>query len=152
MSERERWVVYPLLFLALGAALRDKLIDRTTSKTIKCQELVIEEEPTSRHAGRVLAKIGRTEATANAPAIGYFYVNGELQVDGVVKVDGVLNAKQYAYQGVLLPIWQPIPGFVVPNVLPPAQPRGQLKPPADEPKREETRQAPPAPDRTPPTT
>jgi hypothetical protein len=26
MSTRERWIVYPLLFLALGAALRDKLI------------------------------------------------------------------------------------------------------------------------------
>ena len=25
MTERERWIVYPLLFLALGAALRDKL-------------------------------------------------------------------------------------------------------------------------------
>ena len=25
MSERERWIVYPLLFFALGAALRDKL-------------------------------------------------------------------------------------------------------------------------------
>ena len=25
MSDRERWIVYPLLFLALGAALRDKL-------------------------------------------------------------------------------------------------------------------------------
>jgi len=26
MSQRERWVVYPLLFLALGLALRDKLV------------------------------------------------------------------------------------------------------------------------------
>jgi hypothetical protein len=31
MTERERWIVYPLLFLALGAALRDKLVDRTTT-------------------------------------------------------------------------------------------------------------------------
>ena len=46
MTERERWIVYPLLFLALGAALRDKLFDMTTTKSIVCQELtVIDEEP-----------------------------------------------------------------------------------------------------------
>ena len=44
MSERERWIVYPLLFLALGAALRDKLVDRTTAKSIVCQELTIVDE------------------------------------------------------------------------------------------------------------
>ncbi|MCA9239173.1 MAG: hypothetical protein KDA37_03185 [Planctomycetales bacterium] len=46
MSERERWIVYPLLFLALGAALRDKLIKRTTSDvvvadTVQCKELQV---------------------------------------------------------------------------------------------------------------
>lgn len=39
MSERERWIVYPLLFLALGAALRDKLIKQTTSDKVICEEL-----------------------------------------------------------------------------------------------------------------
>lgn len=39
MSERERWIVYPLLFLALGAALRDKIIKTTESQRIKCQGL-----------------------------------------------------------------------------------------------------------------
>ena len=29
MSTRERWIVYPLLFLALGTALRDKFWDST---------------------------------------------------------------------------------------------------------------------------
>ena len=33
MTERERWIVYPLLFLALGAALRDKLSEHTKTKT-----------------------------------------------------------------------------------------------------------------------
>ena len=28
MSERERWIVYPLLLFALGAAIRDKLMQR----------------------------------------------------------------------------------------------------------------------------
>ncbi|WP_442484614.1 hypothetical protein [Aeoliella sp. SH292] len=41
MTERERWIVYPLLFLALGAALRDKIIKTTESQRIKCQGLVV---------------------------------------------------------------------------------------------------------------
>jgi hypothetical protein len=95
MTERERWIVYPLLFLALGAALRDKLFDRTTTKSIVCQELmVVEEAPVADRPVRVLARIGRTEAVPGAPAGGYLILNGQLSVDGVV------NAKQYAYQGV----------------------------------------------------
>jgi hypothetical protein len=112
MTERERWVVYPLLFLALGASLRDKLVDRTITKSIRCEELVVEEEPTGDQPGRVLAKIGRTESTPTKPAIGYVYVNGEIDVDGLV------NAKQYAYHDILFaPIWQPAPGVVIPNVM-----------------------------------
>ena len=68
MTERERWVVYPLLFLALGAALRDKLIDRTITKSIVCQELnVVDEEPLGRQPPRVLAKIGRAEPKSGGP-------------------------------------------------------------------------------------
>jgi len=44
MSERERWIVYPLLFFALGAALRDKFTqqvrtDRLDAGQIACEEL-----------------------------------------------------------------------------------------------------------------
>ena len=54
MSERERWIVYPLLFFALGAALRDKLFQRIESKEIFCESLKIvdREDPT-----RLLAKL-----------------------------------------------------------------------------------------------
>ena len=41
MSERERWIVYPLLFLALGAALRDKLLQRTWSEQLVCKQLIM---------------------------------------------------------------------------------------------------------------
>ena len=50
MSERERWIVYPLLFLALGAALRDKLFNLTRSQTVVCESLQAEQIQT-----RVLA-------------------------------------------------------------------------------------------------
>lgn len=81
MTERERWVVYPLLFLALGAALRDKLVDRTTTKSIVCQELtVVEEEPIGHQPSRILAKIGRADSKAGSPAGGYFLINGNLEI------------------------------------------------------------------------
>lgn len=41
MTERERWIVYPLLFLALGAALRDKLAKLTRAENIVCQRVVL---------------------------------------------------------------------------------------------------------------
>src|SRR5947207_15694936 len=44
MNERERWIVYPLLFLALGAGLRDKLFDQTRTKSIECQDLTVAAE------------------------------------------------------------------------------------------------------------
>ena len=129
MSERERWVVYPLLFLALGASLRDKLSDRTTSRSIKCQELlVIDEQPFGQEV--LLARIGRASPTAPD---GQILVNGQIQVldghlannqvvrplvtigrapfgpqgamggfvrvDGQISVNGIINATLYAYQG-----------------------------------------------------
>jgi hypothetical protein len=41
MSTRERWTIYPLLFLALGAALRDKLTATVDSRFITCEDLEI---------------------------------------------------------------------------------------------------------------
>lgn len=41
MTERERWIVYPLLFLALGAALRDKIAKQTQTKEIVCERLFL---------------------------------------------------------------------------------------------------------------
>jgi hypothetical protein len=111
MSERERWVVYPLLFLALGASLRDKLGGRLTAKSIVCQELRIEDEPIGNQPAQVLAMIGRLQANPNAPALGGLVVNGEIAVEGAVKVDGVVNVSKYfAIQGnPIFPIFQVTP-------------------------------------------
>jgi hypothetical protein len=97
MTDRERWIVYPLLFLALGASLRDKLGGRTTNKSIVCQDLRIEDEAVGNQPPRLLAMIGRTEATATTPSRGVLVINGEVAVDGDVKVNGAIDAKQYAY-------------------------------------------------------
>jgi hypothetical protein len=95
MSERERWVVYPLLFLALGAALRDKLFDSTTTKRVVCQELtVVDDEPISGESLGIIARIGRAETMRGESTGGYLIVNGQVNVNGLV------NARQYAYQNV----------------------------------------------------
>jgi hypothetical protein len=116
MSERERWVVYPLLFLALGASLRDKLGGRLTAKSIVCQELRIEDEPIGNRPAQVLAMIGRLQSSPNAPALGGLVVNGEIVVDGAVKVDGVVNvSKFYAFKGVpIFPTFEMVPRAVSP--------------------------------------
>lgn len=46
MSTRERWIVYPLLFLALGAALRDKYIrpSRLQAARVEAEEMVVHQQ------------------------------------------------------------------------------------------------------------
>jgi hypothetical protein len=39
VTTRERWIVYPLLFLALGASLRDKLIGRVETESLFAQTI-----------------------------------------------------------------------------------------------------------------
>jgi len=48
MSERERWIIYPLLFFALGAGIRDKILQRVEVKEIYCESLKIidKQDPT----------------------------------------------------------------------------------------------------------
>ena len=41
MSTRERWIVYPLLFLALGAAVRDKMIAKIEIPPLVCDRLEV---------------------------------------------------------------------------------------------------------------
>lgn len=67
MSERERWIVYPLLFLALGSALRDKMLKQTTAERIICEKMYCESLSLVDKQGRQLALLE----------------NGTLQLDAV---------------------------------------------------------------------
>ena len=79
MSERERWIVYPLLFLALGTALRDKLIDRTLSKSIVCQELIVYGDDGAGRAPIKLVEIGAANrSSTTVPQVGQIFINGQL--------------------------------------------------------------------------
>ena len=44
MSDRERWIVYPLLFMALAVGLRDKLTHTVRADRIECRTLVFSDE------------------------------------------------------------------------------------------------------------
>jgi hypothetical protein len=84
MTERERWIVYPLLFLALGASLRDKLFERASaSKGIICQKLTVVDED-----DRILAQIGSADRdSADDEPKGLLQVNGNIAVfNGVVGI------------------------------------------------------------------
>jgi hypothetical protein len=100
MTERERWIVYPLLFLALGAALRDKLSERTTTKSIICEELlVVEDGASGREPTRLLARIGASEAPPGKSPSAQLIVNGQVFVDGQILTKAIV-ADNYAYRGV----------------------------------------------------
>ncbi len=94
MSERERWIVYPLLFLALGASLRDKLFDMTMSRRIVCQELIIAEDNRTGEEPLPLVKIGAARTTADRRPVGSVYIDGQLDVNGPI------NANGYALHGI----------------------------------------------------
>ncbi|NOZ39174.1 MAG: hypothetical protein GXP24_02970 [Planctomycetes bacterium] len=65
MSERERWIIYPLLFFALGAAVRDKILHRVDAKEIYCESLKIidQQDPT----GRAFVELGIQRARSSDP-------------------------------------------------------------------------------------
>ena len=111
MTERERWIVYPLLFLALGASLRDKLFGRTTSRSIVCEELVVVDEQPLGRGTEEIAKIGHTERNNGAPSSGFMAIKGQLIVDGAI------SARHLEVQGRPLVPFQIFPGMPLPDLL-----------------------------------
>lgn len=77
MNERERWIIYPLLFFALGAALRDKFTqqvttDRLFAGKIQCEELEVVD---SEKPDRIVAKLSSNppqRGNPNAARYGVF--------------------------------------------------------------------------------
>ena len=86
MSTRERWIVYPLLFMTLGIALRDKVItpnrlavgtvvcNRLQSNRAECHTLLVNDP-----AGRPVVVAG-TDANTGAGIIETFTARGIPQV------------------------------------------------------------------------
>jgi hypothetical protein len=55
MSSRERWTVYPLLFLTLGIALKDKVTRIVNTEQVNCRRVVVADQ-----LGRAQVVIGAT--------------------------------------------------------------------------------------------
>lgn len=115
MTERERWIVYPLLFLALGAALRDKLSEHTKTKTIECEELVVYGEETAGQPAKVLVQIGaRKRTSAKSPHVGQIVVDGMIHAQGI-EADAIqankVNAGNYFFHRIpFAPLLRNVPG------------------------------------------
>ncbi len=82
MSDRERWIVYPLLFLALGAALRDKFIPpaQLRARSIAAEELAVR-AVTAERLQCVRLQAGGTESvTAQVQSLAVAGPNGAQRI------------------------------------------------------------------------
>jgi len=59
MTSRERWTVYPLLFLAIGLALRAAVLSEEAAETLEAPRLVCRELVVTGADGTVLVHAGR---------------------------------------------------------------------------------------------
>jgi hypothetical protein len=127
MTERERWIVYPLLFLALGAALRDKLSEHTKNKRIECQELIVFGDDSAGMPPVPLVQIGAVERkSADAPHVGQIVVSGQIVADAV-QAEAIqsnqfqaneINAGNYYFRRVpFAPLLRAIPGTSAEDLL-----------------------------------
>ncbi len=93
MTERERWIVYPLLFLCLGVSLRDKVTHSTTAKLIdaeliRCQAIQVGEiEPGQNRSGILPGTV--TSFNEKGQAVAQFGPNLQCQNILVNDVRGV---------------------------------------------------------------
>jgi hypothetical protein len=60
MSSRERWTVYPLLFLTLGIALTDKVTRQVNTDNVVCKSLLVTD------------RLGKTEVVVASTGDGGF--------------------------------------------------------------------------------
>lgn len=84
MSDRERWIVYPLLFLALGAALRDKVTHTVETGVvdadlIRCKAIMVGETVTRTPIPRLP---GGTIATYSAQGRPQVIIGSETTLSG----------------------------------------------------------------------
>jgi hypothetical protein len=109
MTDRERWTVYPLLFLALASSLKDKLVEPTELDIprVRCQELVVGvgdhaqvQIAAQDHGGRIVVANteGKPLVVLGADSQGVGGALGLYAADGhpLVIADGVYDAGRVA--------------------------------------------------------
>jgi hypothetical protein len=140
MTERERWIVYPLLFLALGAALRDKLSEHTETRRLECQELIVFGEDGPGQPRVPLVEIsGIKRDSADQPHLGQLIVNGLVQANemhaGGIQAQDIqasrVNADNYFFHRIpLSPVMRAVPGASAVDPAQLQQLQQQTQPPA----------------------
>lgn len=142
MTERERWIVYPLLFLALGAALRDKLSEHTRTRRLECQELIVFGEDGAGQPPVPLVEIsGIKRDSAAQPHLAQVIVNGLVQANevhaGGVQAQDIqasrVNADNYFFHRIpLSPVMRAVPGATPVDPAQLQQLQQQTQPPKTE--------------------
>lgn len=75
MSDRERWIVYPLLFLALAVSLRDKLTQTVRAERVECRALILND---ARQRPRLmLAPAAAAESPSENPPEGLLLLDAQ---------------------------------------------------------------------------
>ncbi len=97
MNDRERWIIYPLLFLALGAALRDKLLKQTRADQIVCSRMILVDTD-----GRPMAYLTGDELSFVPGGRG----NGLIQVNAI-NAEGLYERNQPVAKVVGEQLWKP---------------------------------------------
>lgn len=97
MNDRERWIIYPLLFLALGAALRDKLLKQTRADQIVCSRMILVDTD-----GRAMAYLTGDELSFVPGGHG----NGLIQVNAI-NAEGLYERNQPVAKVVGEQLWRP---------------------------------------------
>lgn len=103
MSSRERWTVYPLLFLTLGIALTDKITRQVRTDSVICKQLIVTD------------RAMRTEVLVKSNAGG-----GVIRLQGEGKRPNVLLGQIESISGLILTDAQDKPigiGLAVQNNL-----------------------------------
>lgn len=127
MNDRERWIVYPLLFLALGAALRDKIAKQTRAKQIACETLYLVDDE-----GRTMAYLTGNELRFDqgGPGNGFVVANA---IDAQAFTQrGQRIAPNGSGETVKLPLQdllRMLPQFRMPQALKPPNPDNRSKEP-----------------------
>jgi hypothetical protein len=100
MSDRERWIVYPLLFLTLGIALRNQFFPtrqfgafnlragEVTAQSIRCNQLVVNQEAECREVLKFKNAAGDSVKTGTAESSHSLTGLAECRILQVVSQEG----------------------------------------------------------------
>jgi len=132
MTDRERWTVYPLLFLTLGIAVKDKITRITDAEIVKCERMIVQDR-----AGKQQVVIAATSSGGlmrmEGPKGGLDLLVGQTdRVTGVMFVDaaGNVHAPSIVVARPSAPKVKPAPKPAPPTAeqAPPEQPEQGLEP------------------------